>query len=64
MVCFGFLLHLYSAELRYRARVLESVHTGFCIQFMYAYLIKGFGNYIYFLIVNEYVLIQLGLSMS
>ena len=39
-------------------RILETVHTGFCMQFMYSYLVKGFGNYINFLIVNQYVSMQ------
>ncbi|KAH9848429.1 hypothetical protein C2E23DRAFT_434798 [Lenzites betulinus] len=32
--------------------VLETVHTVFCMQFLYAYLIEGFGDYAYFLEIN------------
>ncbi|KAI0667816.1 hypothetical protein C8Q78DRAFT_289007 [Trametes maxima] len=31
---------------------LETVHTIFCMQFLYAYLIEGFANYSYFLQIN------------
>ncbi|OJT13895.1 hypothetical protein TRAPUB_9564 [Trametes pubescens] len=33
-------------------RILESVHTGFCMQFIYAYIIAGFGDYANFLNIN------------
>ncbi|EIW57835.1 uncharacterized protein TRAVEDRAFT_72794 [Trametes versicolor FP-101664 SS1] len=32
--------------------ILESVHTGFCMQFIYAYIIAGFGDYANFLNIN------------
>ncbi|KAI0648834.1 hypothetical protein C8Q79DRAFT_903326 [Trametes meyenii] len=32
--------------------ILESVHTGFCMQFIYAYLISGFGDFENFLNIN------------
>ncbi|KAI0325104.1 hypothetical protein GY45DRAFT_1261525 [Cubamyces sp. BRFM 1775] len=32
--------------------ILETVHTAFCMEFIYAYLIEGFGNYEGFLDVN------------
>ncbi|KAL7279402.1 hypothetical protein PYCCODRAFT_995372 [Trametes coccinea BRFM310] len=31
---------------------LESVHTAFCMQFLYAYLVEGFADYTYFLKIN------------
>ncbi|KAI0636157.1 hypothetical protein C8Q77DRAFT_625182 [Trametes polyzona] len=31
---------------------LETVHTVFCMQFLYAYLIEGFGDFAYFLQIN------------
>ncbi|KAI0648844.1 hypothetical protein C8Q79DRAFT_947692 [Trametes meyenii] len=31
---------------------LETVHTVFCMQFLYAYLIEGFADYAYFLQIN------------
>ncbi|KAJ8481374.1 hypothetical protein ONZ51_g6029 [Trametes cubensis] len=36
--------------------ILETVHTAFCMEFIYAYLIEGFGNYDGFLDVNWYAL--------
>ncbi len=36
-------------------RFLESVHTAFCISFMYAYLIAGFANFLGFIAVDRYV---------
>ncbi|KAJ2990785.1 hypothetical protein NUW54_g8374 [Trametes sanguinea] len=33
-------------------RALESVHTAFCMQFLYAYLVEGFADYTYFLKIN------------
>ncbi|KAI0353799.1 hypothetical protein OH77DRAFT_1522330 [Trametes cingulata] len=32
--------------------ILETVHTGFCMQFIYAYLIAGFGDFENFLNIN------------
>ncbi|KAI0364765.1 hypothetical protein BV20DRAFT_974067 [Pilatotrama ljubarskyi] len=32
--------------------ILESVHTGFCMQFIYAYLVVGFGDFENFLNIN------------
>ncbi|KAI0760876.1 hypothetical protein BD413DRAFT_253167 [Trametes elegans] len=32
--------------------LLESAHTGFCMQFLYAYFVAGFGNYAYLRHVN------------
>ncbi|KAI0654681.1 hypothetical protein C8Q70DRAFT_514348 [Cubamyces menziesii] len=31
---------------------LETVHTAFCMQFLYAYLVEGFGDFAYFLQIN------------
>lgn len=36
-------------------RVIETAHTVFCIQFIYDYLIKDFGNYFNFIVINWYV---------
>ena len=36
-------------------RILETIHTAFCIQFAYAYLVRNFGNVVYFEQINWYV---------
>lgn len=33
-------------------RTLETVHTGFCMLFLYEYLVEGFGDFAYFLHIN------------
>ncbi|KAI0637631.1 hypothetical protein C8Q77DRAFT_1048927 [Trametes polyzona] len=37
---------------RSRRRILETVHTGFCMQVVYSYLISNFGEVEYFLNIN------------
>lgn len=37
-------------------RVLESIHTAFCMSFMYAYLVAGFADFANFLAVDRYVI--------
>ncbi|KAI1781654.1 hypothetical protein LXA43DRAFT_1055489 [Ganoderma leucocontextum] len=32
--------------------ILETVHTAFCIQFAYAYLVRNFGDFEYFMTIN------------
>ncbi len=39
----------------YGCRVLEVVHTAFCIQLCYAYVITGFGDFLGFGDINWYV---------
>ena len=34
-----------SLNAHHTARILEGLHTSFCIQFVYAYLIQNFGVY-------------------
>ena len=36
-------------------RFLETLHTGFCIEFVYSYLIGNFGDVKYFIHINWYV---------
>ncbi|KAI0667824.1 hypothetical protein C8Q78DRAFT_1081709 [Trametes maxima] len=39
-------------EVFFAFMILESVHTGFCMQFIYAYLVAGFGEFENFLNIN------------
>lgn len=39
-------------ELTCSYRILETVHTVFCIQFVYAYLVSSFGDFEYFGQIN------------
>ena len=36
-------------------RFLETLHTGFCIEFVYSYLIVNYGDVRYFIHINWYV---------
>ncbi|KAH9917673.1 uncharacterized protein BXZ73DRAFT_105495 [Epithele typhae] len=44
--------------------LLESVHTVFCIQFMYSYLIDGFANPLVFLVIEKGVGVTIAMSSS
>ncbi|RDX44002.1 hypothetical protein OH76DRAFT_1119371 [Lentinus brumalis] len=43
---------------------LESVHTAFCISFMYAYLIAGFANFLGFIAVDRSVGVAIASSVA
>lgn len=38
------------------SRILETVHTAFCMQFVYDYIIVGFSDFRNFIHINSYVL--------